>query len=319
MRDFFEYYKNDTDILKTDAFYCSFPPAMCELYLPFNRSIIINAAHRIFLGRCSKNESHALTERLKMMSAAPTGVRHFLSASNSYDAEYLKFFTGLEVPVISGSSFGYQYCQYKKVRDEIVVGPLQRTEVPAFLNSTKFDFHTLKSLYGKYKVEDICKHSVFIMIPYAVHSYGISEVYSLSVPIVAPSIELALRWGLFSDKNTNDNHYCGDAFEHPVWNSGSQPYSPEDRSEAAQQHWLQFADIYEFPYIQYFDSLEQLEKLLETLDFNSIHMKMAAYNRQRRTRIYSQVYELTRRVSHRGAIFDDFNDAMVPWRITSTL
>ena len=248
VKTLFEYYKSDADFLCTDAFFCQFPPALCELFLPFNRSIIINASHRLFLGRCSPAEAKSFVEHLQKMSTGLTGTLHFVSANNIYDAEYIKYFTGLDVPVIGGSSFGYQYCRYAPVRSEIIVGPTQRTEIPGFLNSTKFEFRTMKSLYSKYEAEDMCKHRAFVMIPYAVHSYGILEPYSLSIPMFAPSIEFAIRANLFYD--ANDRHYCGETFKEPTWASGSQPFSPEVRSIEAQRHWLRFAEVYQLPHVK---------------------------------------------------------------------
>ena len=40
------------------------------------------------------------------------------------------------------------------------------------------------------------------MLPYAVHSYGILEPYSLSIPMFAPSIEFAIRANLFMTQMT---------------------------------------------------------------------------------------------------------------------
>ena len=80
-REFFEYYKNDEDMLATDAFLCHFPAAFCEIYLPFNRSIIVSASHRIFLGRCSAAESILLIQHLRAMAAHPR--RHFILPNDS--------------------------------------------------------------------------------------------------------------------------------------------------------------------------------------------------------------------------------------------
>ena len=60
------------------------------------------------------------------------------------------------------------------------------------------------------------------MLPYAVHSYGILEPYSLSIPMFAPSIEFAIRANLFYD--ANDRHYCGETFKEHTWASGSSPF-----------------------------------------------------------------------------------------------
>ena len=36
-RSFFNAYRDHPDMNKVDAFICSHPPALCELYMPFNR------------------------------------------------------------------------------------------------------------------------------------------------------------------------------------------------------------------------------------------------------------------------------------------
>ncbi len=129
----------------------------------------------------------------------------------------------------------------------------------------------------------------------------------------APSIEFALREGMFHDKNTNDERYCGEQFQEPSWNSGSQPFSPEDRSLDAQRHWLKFADLYQLPHIQLFDSLEQLEELLINTDFDTIHKRMLAFNRHKRNQVYSQINELASHISTRSDIPATYNDAFRPW------
>ena len=313
VQELFEYYKDDDDILQVDAFYCQFPPAMCELFLPFNRTIIINASHRLFLGRCSQTDSQRFVEHLRKMSSGVLGTRHFITANNVYDSEYTKYFTGLDVPVIAASSYGYQYCSYAPKHPEIIVGPTQLKEVPEVVNSSKFTFRTMKSLYGRFEVDDMCRHKAFVIIPYATHSYGIIEPYSLSIPMFAPSIEFALRERFFVDKSVSDPSYCGKEFKPPSWNSGSQPYSPEDDSDEAQRHWLQFAEVYQLPFIQHFDSLEHLEALLESANFSDIHYKMAAFNRKKRAQVYSQIHDLAGRISQRGELPRTFSEAVKPW------
>ena len=53
MRDraFFEEYKNDPELHRVDAFICSHPAANCELYMPFNRSLIVYPTTRLEFGR----------------------------------------------------------------------------------------------------------------------------------------------------------------------------------------------------------------------------------------------------------------------------
>jgi hypothetical protein len=169
----------------------------------------------------------------------------------------------LKVPVMWASSFGYQFGVYNPSREEILVGPLQPKVVPpdamTSMSISILNFSTARQLYGRFETQGICNHRALVMIPYAVHSYGIVEVYSLSISIFAPSLDFALRLNLFGhDKNVNDDTYCGDLELPPTLNTSSHMFSPEDRSEVAQRYWLKYADLYHFPHIQYFESFHEV-------------------------------------------------------------
>jgi len=92
-------------------------------------------------------------------------------------------------------------------------------------------------------------------------------------------------------------------------NSGSQPFLPEDRSIEAQRHWLRFAEVYQLPHVQIFNSLEHLEEILLTADFHDLHAQMSAFNRQKRNRVYSQIHELAARIPTRGSVPTKYSDA----------
>ena len=50
-RQFFDAYKNDEEFRRVDLFVCSHPVANCELFMPFNRSILVYATTRLEFGR----------------------------------------------------------------------------------------------------------------------------------------------------------------------------------------------------------------------------------------------------------------------------
>jgi len=50
-RRFFDAYKNDEEFRRVDLFVCSHPVANCELFMPFNRSILVYATTRLEFGR----------------------------------------------------------------------------------------------------------------------------------------------------------------------------------------------------------------------------------------------------------------------------
>lgn len=64
MLELYEYYKDDPDMARVDAFVCTFPMAFCEAYMPFQRPIIWMPAHRYPMGRCSKADRTRLDAHL---------------------------------------------------------------------------------------------------------------------------------------------------------------------------------------------------------------------------------------------------------------
>jgi hypothetical protein len=155
-REFFEHYKNDADMLATDAFMCHFPASFCEIYLPFNRTIIVSASHRMFLARCSSAETKLLIQHLRAMAVHPR--RHFIFGSNRYDAEYISHYTGIRVNVLPASSYGYQLAAYAATRQEILVGPLQLTESGWIkdmdaVSQGRWIFKTAKQVYSRFSTQ----------------------------------------------------------------------------------------------------------------------------------------------------------------------
>jgi hypothetical protein len=70
-KQFYEAYKNDQEMNKVDAFMCFHPAAMCELFMPFNRTLIIIASTRYELGRHSKEEWTNLNKNLRIIASNP--------------------------------------------------------------------------------------------------------------------------------------------------------------------------------------------------------------------------------------------------------
>ncbi len=51
-------------------------------------------------------------------------------------------------------------------------------------------------------------------------------------------------------------------------------FLPQKEDVESEMYWLQFSDFYDWPYIQYFDDLNELKTKLLQADFQSIHEKM---------------------------------------------
>ena len=56
-RSIFEHYKNDPTLNAVDAIMCGLPAAQCEVFLPFNKTIIFVPAYRLLMKRCETDTS----------------------------------------------------------------------------------------------------------------------------------------------------------------------------------------------------------------------------------------------------------------------
>lgn len=87
VEEFHSVYKNDPEFQSVDAFICMHAAATCELFVPFNRPIIIVATIRYDNGRVGLNEWKRWNDRLLEIAAEPTNV---IAANNRYDVEYMR-------------------------------------------------------------------------------------------------------------------------------------------------------------------------------------------------------------------------------------
>lgn len=300
LQAFFSFYHNDSVMSTVNAFYCSFPMSLCEIYMPLNRSIIWLPAHRFTLARCSRPELDRLISHLQQSVQPDQQPKHFLAAGGRYDQEYIKYYTGLDAILLPTNAFWYAFnvTRWTEAKSEILVGPLQHSSHPLIQKmsdssrrrKSSFRFATAKSLYGHYQLQQIADHRAIVLLPYAVLSYGMTELYALGIPIFVPSIEFLVQLKLVSDRTLLDDFYCGKDLkfsdlpnQHP---RSTHPHSPEDRdSIAAMNYWLQFADYYQWPHIQRFVSWGDLIDKLSKTDFGKVHQRMFEENLQRRTRL----------------------------------
>ena len=215
VQSFFSFYHNDSVMSTVNAFYCSFPMSLCEIYMPLNRSIIWLPAHRFTLARCSRSELDRLISHLQQSVQSDRQPKHFLAAGGRYDQEYIKYYTGLDAILLPTNAFWYAFnvTRWTEAKSEILVGPLQHSSHPliqrmtdaAGMRKSPFRFATAKSLYGHYELQQISDHRAIVLLPYAVLSYGITELYALGIPIFVPSIEFLVQLKLVYDRTLLDD------------------------------------------------------------------------------------------------------------------
>ncbi|CAM4838225.1 unnamed protein product [Rotaria magnacalcarata] len=300
IRNFFNYYKKDSVMMNVNAFYCSFPSSLCEVYMPLNRTIIWLPAHRFTLARCSRPEIDQLILHMQQSVRSEQQPKHFVAAGGRYDQEYIKYYTGLDAILLPTNSLWYAFnvTRFTQARTEILVGPLQTHNHPLMIDmknaatalNSSFQFASAKILYGHYHLQQIADHRAVVLLPYAVLSYGITELYALGIPMFVPTIDFIVELNLVIDRTLIDKFYCGRSLKFddmPKQHTNSHhPFSPEDIiSPEAIHYWLQFADYYQLPYIQTFSSWTNLIEKLSTTNFKTVHDNMHDENVRRKVEL----------------------------------
>jgi len=103
-----------------DAFLCQHAAGQCEVFMAFGKPMIVIASTRYEIGRLTKEAWQAWNQNLMDIAANP---RNTIASNNAYDAEYIKYFTGLrDVPILPNFC-GYTGASYEPKRTEILVGP----------------------------------------------------------------------------------------------------------------------------------------------------------------------------------------------------
>ena len=285
IQDNFEFYKNNNHILSTDAFICSYPASMCELWMPFNKSIIFLPAHRYNLGRCSVDSWQRLNNHLQTLSSM-NNPHHLIGAMSIYDKEYLQHYTGLKpLQLYSFSGFYTAGHEYAPNRPEILLFG-HNLEQLNYSNLKNIKIVSVRKLYPRYELSDLMNHRAAVYIAYSVMSYKFTELYSLALPLFMPSMKFYKKIrGFGNDRLSLTNFYCKnykDIKPHP---SSIHPYSPnvaKEQDEESEYYWLQFSDFYQMPHVTYFDDFQDLEVKLNKVDYNHIHKLMVAENKKRR-------------------------------------
>jgi len=87
VKNFYSVYGKQADWQSVDGFVCLHPAATCELFVPFNRSLIIVTTTRYEAGRRSIGDWRRWNDKLARIS---TDDRNIVAANNQYDVEYMR-------------------------------------------------------------------------------------------------------------------------------------------------------------------------------------------------------------------------------------
>ena len=146
-----------------------------------------------------------------------------------------------------------------------------------------------------------------------------NELYQMSVPIFVPSLTTLIDWHIergllwetyywhFSPNVSHSHHAAHTSVPHP--------HVDERQSWL---YWYNFSDYYNElrEHIQYFDSIDELFKLLRTVDLCALSSKMQHFNAERNRRnirswaaVIQRIYSTSHSLHH-GAVWREYDDAL---------
>lgn len=145
---------------------------MCEVFMPFNKSMIILVSTRYEIGRHEPARWRTWNKNLALLASKPWNI---IAANNRYDAEYLKYFTDLRDVRVLPSYCGYVGVSYHPTQPQILVGPGRGVHPQLFRQltvssrSSPFTFVRIRDLYPQYSYADLAAHPAMVVLPYQVY------------------------------------------------------------------------------------------------------------------------------------------------------
>ena len=195
--------------------------------------------------------------------------------NNKADLTHLKLGTeiqGIHIP----SLCLYTNSQYNPKYDLFLI------KGPKSIPNIKNVKHLHDVLKPGYKWEDLYQYKGIIHIPYEISTMSIFEQYSANIPLFFPTKLLLLKMLIKNNLIPFNGPYIKSNF-------------PQNVELALGNTWIDFwidnADYYDeenMKYITYFDSFDDLQFKLETVDLKDISNKMKEWNKTRINKVYSQ-------------------------------
>lgn len=239
-----------------------------------------------------------------------------IGAISRYDAEYMKYYTGLDVKLVPSYSGFYMQQKYNPQNATYLIFTVHRENHPFIsavkkvLASVDIKSEFVYNVYNFYKAEDLVNHPAVISLPYSVMSFRFTELYSLGIPLFVPSPKYFLEnHGMGHDRTSTSEPYCD---KDPNLEEKMRPnidlgysehlYSPNiemNQDPEAEMYWMQYADFYDWPHITYFDSINHLKDLLLNADLKTIHEKMLEELKLRKLKVTQAWCDISNRISDR--------------------
>lgn len=274
-----------------DAFIVTHNASFALLYENFEKPIIIVNSTRYENPFTDNPEKWAwLNEYLKQ------GVRKnkiFIVSNNKGDQRYLKHYTGLDSEHIPSLCL-YTNSHYRGIRNGFILQSRDdsfKKQLPPFLIRNQ-------DLPRKYEWQDLYDFKGVVHFPYNISTMSLFEQYSANVPLFFPDKNFlrTLRHQQRSEILSELSFFSVKRI--PVPSIYGDPNNVND--ESVFEFWLNSADFYDeenMPYIQYFESFEHLQHLLQSTDLQKLSDQMREHNAYRKRLIFEKWETLLQKIA----------------------
>jgi hypothetical protein len=297
---FYNRYKSE--LSQYDAFIVTHTPCFAMLYEKWRKPIICVASTRY---------EHPFSHDRKAWEDFNTFLRTKIDegmlipvANNKYDAAYAEYFTQRSWQVIP-SICDYTNAPYTGTRDKsLYFSKFPNPHPVRGMVSKEREFKSgllsraarklgLSGGRPGYSWQDLASFRSVVNIPYNSSIMSIFEMYTSGIPMFFPSqsfaAEIYARYreqGVFSELSFNQVRGLPSGSVIP-----SDDLDPNNfTDDQVMMHWIGKSDFYDHGNMDglvYFDSFDELEQLLCSVDVQQVHRRMLEHNRVRKVRIYS--------------------------------
>lgn len=296
------YARYKSELEQYDAFIVTHTPSFAMLYERWNKPVLCVASTRYeapFTHDPKAWEEFNAYLRSKIDAGLVIPV-----ANNKYDAAYAEHFTKRKWQVIP-SLCNYTQAPYTGTRAESLYVSKFRLprSVPGLMDKAE-EFK--QSLFQKaarrldlatsrqgYTWREISAFQGAVVIPYNASIMSIFEMYAAGMPMLFPTLRFATELYAANCHNTvfselSYNQVRGLPSGSAVPCGAPDPNNYEDVE--GMMHWAALADFYDpenMSHLHFFDSFDELERLLQTCDWKETHRRMVEHHTLRTKAVFA--------------------------------
>lgn len=281
------FYEQHKDTLNQyDAFIACYPTEFALLYERWNKPIIVVNCIRY---DHPNTFNPAIRDRLNnFLKQKHAEGKLYYVCNNKGDQFYTHYFTGIwgmHIPNLCE----YTNAKYTGTKNKFILHDRSYNVLPSTDLYTSLG--AIRNGDWRYSWQDLYSYKGIIHVPYHNGSMSIFEHYTANIPMFIPSKRYAKE--LFYQNNILSDLTFYKIHKVPEPEDIDNPNSL--RNPKILNKWLDTCDFYDeenMKHIQYFDSPNDLNRLLRTVDVKDISNNMAKHNVLRKESVYARWQEI---------------------------